>query len=231
MRSVRTIAKEAAMNADVSRRRVLATGAFVAVLAAAGPVRLAAQVNRREPDSQNAVTPAEIDRRLEQRTAELRKVAPQGGDRYVLFDLAYPRDEAEYRAVGKSALVFLAALSRSSDELPLRRVYTRVGRQEVELRRLGSRRSELPPSSVARQVIGRFREDAFWLAPVGPLLRENALLCDFAKNRTGFELNRGPFEPPDFIRADRAREKADKPQDAAVKAFAEREYAGFGLIE
>ena len=67
--------------------------------------------------------------------------------------------------------------------------------------------------------------------PVGPLLRENALLCDFARNRTGFVINRAPFEPPDFIRADRARDKAERPQDAAVKAFAEREYAGFGLIE
>jgi hypothetical protein len=219
------------MTLHVSRRRIVATGGFAIVLAAARPVRLSAQANRREPDAQDAVTPAEIDRRLEQRTAEIRLVAPQGGDRYVLFDLAYPHDEAEYRAVGKSGLIFLAALSRESDELPLRRVYTRVGKQEIELRKLGSRRSELPPSSVARQVIGRFREDAFWLAPVGPLLRENALLCDFAKNRTGFVINRGPFEPPDFIRADRARDKAEKPQYAAVKAFAEREYAGFGLIE
>jgi hypothetical protein len=225
------IPKEAAMTLRVSRRRILATGGLAAVLAAAHPAGLAAQVNRRGPDAQDAVTPAEIDRRLEERAGEIRQVAPQGGDRYVLFDLAYPVDEAEYRAVGKSALVFLAALSRDSDELPLRRVFTRVGKQEVELRRLGARRSELPPSSVARQVIGRFREDAFWLAPVGPLLRENALLCDFARNRTGFVINRAPLEPPDFIRADRARDKAERPQDAAVKAFAEREYAGFGLIE
>lgn len=215
----------------VSRRRIVATGGLAAVLAATRAARVSAQVNRREPGSQGAVTPAEIDRRLEQRAAEIRRVAPQGGDRYVLFDLAYPHDDAEYRAVGKSALVFLAALSRISGELPLRRVYTRVGKQEIELRKLGSRRSELPQSSVAGQLVGRFREDGFWLAPVGPLLREHLLLCDFAKNRTGFVINRGPFEPPDFIRADRAREKAEKPQDPAVKAFAEREYAGFGLIE
>ena len=219
------------MTLHVSRRRMLASGGLAAVLATVDPAWLAAQTNRREPDAQNAVTPAEIDRRLEERTAEIRSVAPQGGDRYVLFDLAYPRDAAEYRAVGKSALVFLAALSRNADELPLRRVFTLAGRQEIALRKLGSRRSELPPSSAARQVIGRFREDGFWLAPVGPLLRENALLCDFARNRAGFVINRAPFEPPDFIRADRARDKAERPQDAAVKAFVERDYAGFGLIE
>jgi len=103
----------------VSRRRIVATGGLAAVLAATRAARVSAQVNRREPGSQGAVTPAEIDRRLEQRAAEIRRVAPQGGDRYVLFDLAYPHDDAEYRAVGKSALVFLAALSRISGELPI----------------------------------------------------------------------------------------------------------------
>jgi hypothetical protein len=207
-------------------------GALAAGFSAGRPALLLAQhLTHAGPSTQDSVTPEAIDRRLDERAAELRRVAPQGGDRYVLFDLAYPRDEAEYRAVGKTAVVFLAALSRSSDELPLRRVYTRVGKQEVELRKLGARRSELPQSSVAGQMVGRFREDALWLAPLGPLLRENALLCDFARNRTGFVLNRTPLEPPDFIRADRARDKAEKPQDAAVRAFAEREYSGFGLIE
>jgi hypothetical protein len=220
------------MTLHVSRRRIAATGALAAVFAAGrSPLLRAEHLTRREPAAQEPVTPRDIDRRLDERAAEIRRAAPQGGDRYVLFDLAYPQDEAEYRAVGKSALVFLAALSRNSDELPLRRVYTRVGRQEIDLRKLGSRRSEPPPSAIARQVIGRFREDGFWLAPVGPLLREDVLLCDFARNRSGFALNRAPFEPPDFIRADRARDKAEKPQDAAVKAFVEREYPGFGLVE
>jgi hypothetical protein len=219
------------MALQVSRRRIAATGALAVVFAASRSSLLVAQhVTRRGPATQEAVTPQDIDRRLDERAAEIRRAAPQGGDRYVLFDIAYPRDEAEYAAVGKSALVFLAALSRNSDELPLRRAYTRVGRQEIDLRKLGSRRSELPSSAIARQVIGPFREDGFWLAPAGPLLRENVLLCDFAKNRTGFALNRAPFEPPDFISADRARDKADKPQDAAVKAFVEREYPGFGLV-
>jgi hypothetical protein len=220
------------MSLHWSRRRIVASGALAAAFSAGRPSLVLAQhLTRAGPTSQNPVTPEAIDQRLDARAAEIRRVAPQGGDRYVLFDLAYPQDEAEYRAVGKSAVVFLAALSRNADELPLRRVYTRVGKQEIELRRLGARRSELPQGSVAGQVVGRFREDTLWLAPLGPLLRENALLCDFARNRTGFVLNRTPLEPPDFIRADRVRDKAEKLQDAAVKAFAEREYAGFGLIE
>ena len=225
------MSNEAGKSMHVSRRMVT-TGLLAGMFLSGRSSLLRAQhLNRREPASQDPVTPEEIDRRLDQRAADLRRVAPQGGDRYVLFDLAYPQDEAEYRAVGKTALVFLAALSRNSEELPLRRVYTRDGKREIALRKLGSRRSELPQSSVARQVVGRFREDGFWLAPVGPLLRENVLLCDFARNRAGFVLNREPFEPPDFVRADRARDKADKPQDAAVKALVEREFPGFGLIE
>ena len=177
------------------------------------------------------MTPRDIDRRLDERAVDIRRVAPQGADRYVIFDLSYPQNEDEYRAVGKTALVLLVAVSRNADELPLRRVYTTAGKQEVALRRLGSRRSELGPTSVARAVVGRYREDAFWLAPVGPLLAESMLLCDFARNRSGFVINREPFDPPDFVLADRAREAAEAPQDAAVKAFVEREYPGFGLIE
>jgi hypothetical protein len=204
-----------------------------AVVAGAGwpAIGRAQHLNSRGPTTQDAVTPRDIDRRLDERAAGIRRAAPQGADRYVLFDLSLPQNEDEYRAVGKTALVLLVAVSRNSDELPLRRVFTTAGKQEVELRRLGSRRSELGPTSLARAVVCRYREDAFWLAPVGPLLAESMLLCDFARNRSGFVINRAPFDPPDFVRADRARETADKPQDAAVKAFVEREYPGFGLIE
>lgn len=215
-----------------SRRRIVVMGVLAAALAAGRSALVRAQhLTRSEPAAQQPVTPEAIDRRLDARAADLRRVAPQGGDRYVLFDIAYPQNEAEYRAVGKCAVALLTAVSRNSDELPLSRVYTRVGQREIGLRRLGSRRSELPESSLARQMVGRFREDGLWLAPLGPLLRENALLCDFARNRTGFVLNSTPFMPSAFIRADRARDQAEKARDAAVKTFAEREFAGFGLIE
>jgi hypothetical protein len=47
------------MTLHVSRRRILATGGLAAALAAASPAWLAAQVKRREPEAQVAVTPAD----------------------------------------------------------------------------------------------------------------------------------------------------------------------------
>jgi hypothetical protein len=192
---------------------------------------LRAQVNSRGPATQDSVTPQDIDLRLERRAAEIKRMAPQGADRYVLFDLSFPVDAAEYRAVGKTALVLIVAVSRKTDELPLRRVYARAGTNEVDAQRLGSRRSELPPKSLARAVVGRYREDAFYLAPVGALLRENMLIGDFAKNRLGFVINRAAFDPPDFILADGERDVAGKTDATALNAFVEREYPGFGLLD
>jgi hypothetical protein len=215
---------------DAVTRRAVATGGAL-LLAGAATSRLRAQTNARESAPEDAVTPQSIDERLEQRAADLEEIAPQGADRFVVFDLAYPRDPAEYRAVGKTALVLVVAISKRSDELPLRRVYTRIGAKDFDLPKLGGRRSETRAGSRAHTLFGSYREDAFYLAPIGALLRESLLLCDFARNRTGFFINRAPLTPPDFIRDDRERDKAGTARDAAVKALAEREFPGFGILE
>jgi hypothetical protein len=216
-------ATEIGMRNALTRRAAAAGGALL--LAGVATSRLRAQT------PEDAVTPQSIDRRLERRAADLEKNAPQGADRYILFDLAYPQDPEEYRAVGKTALVLVVAISKRSDELPLRRVFTRIGAKDFDLPKLGGKRSETQAGSQARALFGPYREDAFYLAPIGALLRENLLICDFARNRTGFFINRAPLTPPDFIRDDRERDKAGTAQDAAVKAFAAREFPGFGVLQ
>jgi hypothetical protein len=203
---------------------------LAAALAAARPSALRAQTTAREPATTDAVTPQNIDQRLEKRAADVKKIAPQGADRYILFDLSYPHDHAEYVAVGKTALVLVVAISKRADELPLRRVYTRVGSRDVDLPKLGGKRLETRTGSLARALFGPYREDAFYLAPVGALLHESLLLADFARNRTGFFINRTPLDPPDFIRDDRERDVAGTAQDAAVRAFVAREYPGYGIV-
>jgi len=213
-----------------TRRRFVEGGLLAAMFGDGALSSVRAQITTRSPMSHGAVTPDEIDRRLEQRAADIKRVAPQGADRYVLFDISYPTDSAEYRAVGKTAVLLTVAVSRNADELPLRRVYTRAGNKDIDLERLGSRRSELPATSAVRAVVGPYREDVFHLVPIGALLREHVLMCDFAKNRTGFVINRAALEPPAFIRDDRTRDSAQKPNETAVKAFVEREYPGFGMV-
>ena len=207
-----------------TRRGFMVGGVCAALMADSRTSRVLAQVTMRAPASKRAVTPQDIDSLVE-------KIPPTGGDRYVLFEISYPLDETEYRAVGKTAVVLTVAVSRNADELPLRRVYTRAASQDVDLQKLGSRRSELPAAWMTRGVVGPYREDAFYLAPLGPLLRENLLICDFAKNRSGFLINRAPLDAPAFIRADRARDSADKPAEGAVRALIERDYPGFGILE
>jgi hypothetical protein len=207
-----------------TRRGIIVGGAVAALLGDTWRSRLRAQVTMRAPASKRAITPHDIDSLVE-------RIAPKGGDRYVLFEIAYPLDEAEYRSVGKTAVVLTVAVSRNADELPLRRVYTRAAGRDVDLQKLGSRQSELPAAWLARGVVGPYREDAFYLAPVGALLRESLLMCDFAKNRDGFVINRAPLDAPAFIRADRRRDSADKPADGAIRALVERDYPGFGILE
>jgi hypothetical protein len=214
-----------------TRRGLVAGGLFAALVGDGCRSRLRAQVTMRVPAGKGAVTPQDIDLLVERRAADVKRVAPKGADRYVLFDIAYPLDAAEYRAVGKTALLLTVAVSRDADELPLRRVFTRAGSQDIDLQKLGSRRSELPAASLARAVVGPYREDAFYLAPIGALLRQSLLMCDFAKNREGFVINRAPLDPPAFVRADRQRDAADKPAEAAIRTFVDREYPGFGILE
>jgi hypothetical protein len=214
-----------------TRRGVIVGGLLAALIGEGFRSPARAQVTMRVPAGKGAVTPQDIDALVERRAADVKRIAPTGADRYVLFDVAYPLDAAEYRAVGKTVVLLTVAISRNADELPLRRVYTQAGSRDIDLQRLGSRRSELPAGSLARAVVGPYREDAFYLAPVGALLRQSLLMCDFAKNRDGFVINRAPLEPPSFIRVDRARGSADKPAAAAIRAFVEREYPGFGILE
>jgi hypothetical protein len=213
----------------LSRRSVIAGTA----LALGALSRAGAQIVKMNPPTEGEVTPEAIDQRVERDAVDFRQRAPQGAERHITFDFVFPRDPDEYRAVGKSALFLVVAISRHGDELPLRRVYTRAAGRDVELPMLGRpRSSQTPAGSVARDVFGEYRCDAFYLAPVGPLMSENVVLCDFARNRTGFAIFRGEtFRVPDFIRDDPDRNSADKPEPGAVKAFLDREYPGFRVLD
>jgi hypothetical protein len=212
-----------------SRRSVIAGAA----LALGAMSRAGAQIVKINPPSEGAVRPEDIDKRVERDAADFKQRMPQGAERHITFDFVFPHDPDEYRAVGKSALFLVVAVSQNAEELPLRRVYTRAGGRDVEIPLLGRpRRLQTSAGSIARGVFGAYRSDAFYLAPVGPLMTENVVLCDFARNRTGFAIYRGePFHVPDFIRDDPDRNAAEKPDTRAVKAFLDREYPGFGVLD
>lgn len=185
--------------------------------------------HKQSPDaSQHAVTPAEMDKRLEQQAVETKKIAPKAA-RVALVDFAWPQNAAEYRALGKFIVVLVVAVSQQDEELPLTRLYVAAGGRTVVLQKIGSERRAIAEGSEVATVLGRHREDAFYVAPAGPMMRKGDLLIDFAVNRSGFRVFELPGTPPDFVQADRNPNpgKGSKPDAAAVRAMIQREYPGF----
>ena len=180
----------------------------------------------KDAPAEHRVTPDDIDKRIEERAAEIQKIAPKGAARYVVYDIAWPATAEEYRALGRHAILFLSAVSQNTDELPLKQVYTRQGGKSLPLKQLSSKRRDVPPASLTHTMFGPYREDSFYLLPVGALMQEWKLLTDFAKNRNEFSISLSQLNPPRFIQTDRTR-NAGKVDPAALKTILEREFPGF----
>lgn len=183
----------------------------------------------KEAPAEHRVTPDDIDKRIEERAAEIQKIAPKGAARYVVYDIAWPATAEEYRALGRHAILFLSAISQNTDELPLKQVYTRQGGKSIPLKQLSSRRRDVPPGSLTHTMFGPYREDSFYLLSVGALMQEWKLLTDFAKNRNEFSISLSQLNPPRFIQTDRTR-NAGKVDPAALKAILEREFPAFEVM-
>jgi hypothetical protein len=197
------------------------------------PATAHAQMVSQSPVSQGSVTPEAIGKRLEDTAERTRKASPSGGARGAIVDFAWAQDADEYRALGKYVVVLISAVSQDAAELPLKRVYVQSKGREVALQRIGSERREVPKDSAVHAMLGPFREDSFYLAPAGVMMREGTLLVDFAVRRSGFRLYDLPGTPPDFITRDRNPMPVAnaKPESAALKTIIEREYSGFALPE
>jgi hypothetical protein len=180
--------------------------------------------------SQRVVTPADMDKRLEQQAEATKRIAPKAA-RVALVDFAWPESEAEYRALGKFIVVLVVAVSQTEQELPLKQLYVAAGGRTVALQKIASERRTLPEGSDVATVLGRYREDAFYVAPAAPMMRKGYLLIDFAINRSGLRVYELPGTPPDFVRKDRNPNpaKGAKPDVKALQAMIEREYPGFRL--
>lgn len=173
--------------------------------------------------AQQPVTPQDMDKRLQERADLIAKVNPQGADRIVIYDLAWPKDADEFGALGRHAVLLISAVTRHAQELPIKKVSIQVGEGETALRRLWSKRSEVPAGSV-RKLFGTYREDALYLLPVGPLLKGSTVFTEFALERTEFRLDTAE---PAFVRA--AKGKAGEPSAETLRAFLARQYPGFKI--
>jgi hypothetical protein len=200
--------------------------ALAALLLAAASEPAHAQVTSRGPATQDKVTPAELTRRLEATARKVQAFAAHA-DRIAVFDTAWPGDPAEYAAMGRSVIVLVSVVTTDAKELPVQRVYLRVDGKDVALQQIAREPRKVAAGSRIRTVVGVNREDAFYLAPAEPMMREGAMLADFAANRKEFSVVRLPLKPPAFARQDPGPTTA--PDRAALKAMLGREYPGFAL--
>jgi hypothetical protein len=111
---------------------VLILSALLAAAAFKTPA--GAQITRQDPPSAHAVTPAEMDKRLEEQAADTKKIAPRAA-RVALVDFAWPMNLEEYRATAKFIVVLVVAVSQQEQELPLKRVYVQAGAAPLRCRR------------------------------------------------------------------------------------------------
>jgi hypothetical protein len=200
--------------------------AAIALLLLASPVT--AQIT---PVGQTSVTPEVITKRLEETARDTQNISAKGAARTAIIDFAWPSSESEYKALGKYVVVLVSAVSQSADELPLKRVYVENASGVITLQKIASIRRDVPQKSQIFAMLGPYREDSFYLAPAGSMMRKGSVLVDFAVRRSGFRLYELPGTPPAFVKADRNPMPAfdAKPNPAALKALLEREYTGYTL--
>jgi len=106
-----------------------------------------------------------------------------------------------------------------------------VDGKQTELTRLSSQRRDVGKGSTTFSILGPFREDGFYVAPAGLMMRDGYLQADFATRRNNFNLYKLPGTPPDFVKADDnpMPAKDATPNMPALKALLTREYQGFEL--
>src|SRR6478735_1450391 len=206
------------------RLLIVALAVFVATTADA-------QTLTRRPVSQGAVTPADMTERLEKAAMRTKEQAPKGAARGSSIDFCWPSSAEEYQAIGKYVLVLVSVVTQDAAELPLLRVYVTVNGEQTELAKLSSQRRDVKKGSTTHPILGPFREDGFYVAPAGLMMRDGYLQADFAIRRNNFNLYKLPGTPPDFVKADEnPMPAADAtPNMPALKALLTREYKGFEL--
>lgn len=204
---------------------------LIVALALLTSATASAQTLTKRPVSQGAVTPADMTQRLEKAALRTKEQAPKGAARGSSIDFCWPSSAAEYQAIGKYVLVLVSVVTQDAAELPLRRVYVTIDGEQTELTRLSSQRRDVGKGSTTFSILGPFREDGFYVAPAGLMMRDGYLQADFAIRRNNFNLYKLPGTPPDFVKADSdpmpAKDAA--PNMAALKALLAREYQGFEL--
>ncbi len=163
---------------------------------------------------------------LEGSIREYRRYAPV--PRGAFYDLAWPKDTAEYRRMAGYGLVLVTAVDQAAAELPIARAYVQAGDgRDSTLTLLGSILSEIPAGdTLARAVFGRYRFDGLYLVPLAPQWRGGVIVIDFTQGRKGFRVGQIAGTTPREL-AQGTRTLAARPDSNAIVVMIQREYPDF----
>lgn len=175
--------------------------------------------------TKHPVSPATMNDRIERAASEYRQHAPI--PRVALFDIAYPADEDEYKALDGYAVMLVTVLSQTVDELPPRRVFVKVGEETSNLTLIASVFSNADPAQLTAAVFGTNRWEGLYLFPVYLKGVAQELLTDFARNREGFVLTRFREQDLQDFPFTVTKPKAGKPNPGALATIISREFPGF----
>ena len=183
-----------------------------------------AQVTHREHNlgwANRAVTNTALDGRLSQAAMQYRSYAPV--PRIAFYDIAFPKDCAEFASMSGHAVLVVTAVVQDSTELPAR-IYLGSGPAGTDLLRIGGVQSRVASADV-RATFGQFRVDALYLLPSRLKVGARDVLMDFAAHRQGFRLAQLSGQVPKPLAAcPEADTRSQLPADSVLWALVRREY-------
>jgi hypothetical protein len=151
-------------------------------------------------------------------------------DRTIDYDIAFPKDAAEFQSLSGYAVMLVSASVHDQSELPLAKVYLALNGKVAELPVIARARRTVPSGSNANTEFGPYREDAFVVVPAVVLFTQASFLADFAAHRNAFEFAKGPVNAPGYLAADKSLLTAQikpSPSVDVFKALSQWDFPGF----
>lgn len=149
--------------------------------------------------------------------------------RIAFYDLAYPKDKAEFARLNGYGLLLISTSSQDENELPLKRVYVVENGKEIALKAFNETLiKETNAKSQIAKTFGLFRADSIFLFPIYLNSPSTELRIDFAKNRDGMRI--ASFDgiwPVELSGLNGIKPVESKTIDAHLKLFMKREYPGY----
>ena len=168
--------------------------------------------------SSDELTNARVEENLRSIMVEI----PQGEKAYRMSfaDVAYPENADENRAMAGFTLLFVAALARDPNELPLERVFFRDQKGDFDIPPIAERVGGVEPVDL-RTAFGATRSDSLYAIPLQMTRMTGQLMADFRQGKKDFELLLFPgSDLPEGVEPI----PPGTPNGAALDAFARREF-------